>query len=48
MGQGLTNAAIAERMGVTEQTVKKYMSRIFEATGLENRAMLAVAALRLR
>ena len=48
VGQGLTKAAIAERMGVTEQAVKKYMSRIFEATGLENRAMLAVAALRLR
>ena len=43
VGQGLTNAEIASRLTVTEMTVKKYISRIFEATGLTNRAMLAVA-----
>jgi DNA-binding CsgD family transcriptional regulator len=43
VGQGLTNAEIAASLTVTEMTVKKYISRIFEATGLTNRAMLAVA-----
>ncbi|SMY11868.1 response regulator transcription factor [Brevibacterium jeotgali] len=43
VGHGLTNAAIAERLCVTEMTVKKYISRIFEATGMTNRSMLAVA-----
>ncbi|SLM89857.1 helix-turn-helix transcriptional regulator [Brevibacterium yomogidense] len=48
VGQGLTNATIAERLCVTEMTVKKYISRIFEATGMTNRSMLAVAVQRRR
>lgn len=43
VGQGHTNAMIAEQLCVTEMTVKKYISRIFDATGLTNRSMLAVA-----
>jgi DNA-binding NarL/FixJ family response regulator len=43
VGQGLTNAEIASRLTVTEATVKKYISRIFAATGLTNRSMLAIA-----
>lgn len=43
VGHGLTNAAIADRLCVTEMTVKKYISRIFDTTGLTNRSMLAVA-----
>nr|WP_272902283.1 LuxR C-terminal-related transcriptional regulator [Brevibacterium daeguense] len=43
VGAGLTNAAIAERLNITEMTVKKYVSRIFAATGMTNRSMLAAA-----
>jgi DNA-binding CsgD family transcriptional regulator len=48
VSDGLTNAAIAERLNVTEMTVKKYVSRIFEATGMSNRSMLAAAMQRRR
>lgn len=48
ISQGLTNAMIAKHMHVTEMTVKKYVSRIFDATGIGNRTMLAVAMLRHR
>lgn len=48
ISDGLTNAAIAERLGVTEMTVKKYVSRIFEATGMSNRSMLTAGMLRCR
>lgn len=48
ISDGFTNAAIAKKLNVTEMTVKKYVSRIFEATGVSNRSMLAVAMLRSR
>lgn len=48
VGEGLTNAVIADRLCITEMTVKKYVSRIFEATGMSNRSMLAVAVQRRR
>lgn len=43
IGDGLTNAQIADELTLTEMTVKKYVSRIFEATGLRNRAALAAS-----
>ena len=43
---GLSNAEIARVMSVTEQSVKKYTSRIFAATGCANRAALAARVLR--
>ncbi|WP_072804209.1 helix-turn-helix transcriptional regulator [Rhodococcoides yunnanense] len=43
---GLTNAEIASALTLTEMTVKKYVSRIFETTGLRNRAALTASILR--
>lgn len=43
IGDGLTNAQIAVELTLTEMTVKKYVSRIFEATGFRNRAALAAS-----
>jgi DNA-binding CsgD family transcriptional regulator len=43
IGDGLTNAQIASELTLTEMTVKKYVSRIFDATGLRNRAALAAS-----
>lgn len=46
IGDGLTNAQIAEALVLTEMTVKKYVSRIFEATSLHNRSALASSVTR--
>lgn len=46
VGHGLSNAEIAERLSLSELSIKKYMSRIFDATGLRNRSELAIAVLR--
>lgn len=46
IGDGLTNVQIADRLFLTEMTVKKYMSRIFEATGFPNRSSLAASMTR--
>ena len=45
---GLSNAEIAQRLSLSELSVKKYVSRIFDAAGLRNRAELATAVLRSR
>ena len=42
VADGLTNAAIARRLTLTEDTVKKYVSRILAATGCASRTQLAV------
>ncbi|MBY4576200.1 hypothetical protein ACN94_22060 [Gordonia paraffinivorans] len=46
VSEGLSNAEIADRLFLSEQSVKKYMSRIFEATGWRNRSEVAAAVLR--
>ncbi|MET9201245.1 helix-turn-helix transcriptional regulator [Gordonia sp. NPDC003585] len=46
IAEGLSNAEIAQVMSVTEQSVKKYTSRIFAATGCTNRAGLTARLLR--
>lgn len=46
VSDGLSNNEIAEVLSLSEFTVKKYVSRIFEATGLKNRASLAACVLR--
>ncbi|SNS97114.1 helix-turn-helix transcriptional regulator [Rhodococcoides kyotonense] len=46
ISDGLTNAQIAAELTLTEMTVKKYVSRIFETTGLRNRAALTASMLR--
>ncbi|GAB2632569.1 LuxR C-terminal-related transcriptional regulator [Prescottella soli] len=42
VADGLSNAAIARRLTLTEDTVKKYVSRILAATGCASRTRLAV------
>ena len=39
--KGLTNAEIAERMGVSVNTVKRYIAEAVGKTGAESRAALA-------
>lgn len=45
VAQGLTNAAIARRLCLSEETVKKYVSRLLRAVGCATRTELAVRAL---
>ena len=42
--QGLRNREIAERLGVTEGTVKVYLHAIYEKLGIANRTELAIRA----
>jgi DNA-binding NarL/FixJ family response regulator len=41
---GLPNKDIASRFGVTEETVKHHLTRIFEKVGASNRLELAIFA----
>lgn len=42
--QGLRNRDIAEKLGITEGTVKVYLHSVFEKTGVVNRTELAIRA----
>jgi DNA-binding CsgD family transcriptional regulator len=42
VSEGLSNRDIGINMGLTETTVKKYLSRMFERTGCDNRVVLAI------
>lgn len=44
MGCGLSNARIAQRLCLTESTVKTYVSRLLRELGLENRTQAAIMA----
>lgn len=46
VSDGLSNNEIAQALNLSEQSVKKYLSRIFDTTGLRNRAELTAAVLR--
>ncbi|CAM3348780.1 LuxR C-terminal-related transcriptional regulator [Nocardioides dubius] len=46
ISDGLSNHEIAQVLSLSEQSVKKYVSRIFEVTGHRNRSELATAVLR--
>lgn len=48
VSEGLSNAEIAERLFLSELSIKKYVSRIFDVTGCRNRSELATAWLRRR
>lgn len=43
IAQGLTNYQIACELGISENTVKLYVSQVLRATGMHNRTMLALA-----
>ncbi|EME20526.1 helix-turn-helix transcriptional regulator [Rhodococcus triatomae] len=43
VSEGMSNLDIARCLSLSELTIKKYVSRIFEATGHRNRASLAAA-----
>lgn len=47
VAEGLTNRQIAERMHLTEKTVKNYVSRMLNKLGLERRTQAAVLAAKL-
>lgn len=42
--QGMRNRDIAERLGITEGTVKAYLHSVFDKTGVVNRTELAIRA----
>lgn len=44
VGEGLTNAQIAARLGVTPTSAKTYVSRLLDKLALRNRTQLAIAA----
>lgn len=45
VAQGLFNTEIADRLGVTEATVKQHLSNIMRKLGLRNRVEVAIAFL---
>ena len=44
VAEGLTNREIADRLGLTENTIKNYMFRIFEKLGISKRVELVLYA----
>ena len=44
VAEGLTNREIADRMGLSENTIKNYMFRIFDKLGISKRVELALYA----
>lgn len=44
IGQGLTNREIADRTGLTEKTVKNYVSRLLQKLGMARRTQIAAFA----
>src|SRR5262249_49961657 len=45
MAKGLTNKAIARKLGIAEQTVKRHVHTVFQKSGIHPRAKLAVKIL---
>lgn len=43
--QGCTNKDIAEKLGISEETVKRHLTNIFDKVGMSNRLELALFAL---
>ena len=44
VAEGLSNREIAQELGLSEHTVKKYVFRIFEKLGISTRVELALYA----
>jgi pSer/pThr/pTyr-binding forkhead associated (FHA) protein len=47
MAEGLTNAEIGDRLGVTERTVKAYAQELYDKLGVRNRAGAVAEAAKL-
>lgn len=47
VADGYSNAAIGERLGLTEATVKSYVSTVLNKLGVQNRVQAALAAYRV-
>jgi ATP/maltotriose-dependent transcriptional regulator MalT len=45
MAKGSTNKAIARELGISEETVKVHVHRVFQKSGIHTRAKLAVKIL---
>lgn len=48
LAEGMSNTQLAETLSVSEQTIKRHMSNIFDKTGLESRLELALWWMRER
>lgn len=48
VGEGLSNAAIADRVGIVVSTVKGHICAVFDRLGCSNRTEAALIALRYR
>lgn len=46
--EGLRNVDIAERMGISTNSVKLYLQRVFDKTGFSNRTELAVWYMKMK
>lgn len=44
--EGFSNREIAQELGLTEHTVKNYLSKIFDKLGVSNRVELVLSCLR--
>jgi DNA-binding NarL/FixJ family response regulator len=48
IGEGLTNRQIGDRLGVSEKTVKNYVTAVFVKLGLQRRTQAAAYVARAR
>ena len=47
VSKGLRNAEVAQRLSITESTVKTHLNNIFQKLGIRDRVELALYALRI-
>lgn len=47
LAEGLTNKQIAQKLGISNYTVRDHLSSVFEKTDVKNRVELAVLATKI-